>query len=74
VQAVNYFVAQSYVTAFGKLAESPNQKTVIIPAETAGLVGMLSGIAELKDINKITGSSTQPSGPGSSTSVPSSNS
>lgn len=73
VQAVNYFVAQSYVEAFGKLAESPNQKTVIIPAETAGLVGLLSGIAELKDINKIT-SGTQPSGPGSSTSVPSSNS
>ncbi len=73
VQAVNYFVAQAYVEAFGKLASSTNQKTVIIPAETAGLVGMLSGIAELKDINKITGG-TQPSGPGSSTSVPSSNS
>ncbi len=76
VQAVNYFVAQSYVTAFGKLAESPNQKTVIIPAETAGLVGMLSGIAELKDINKITGGSGAPgpTGGGSSTSVPSSSS
>jgi regulator of protease activity HflC (stomatin/prohibitin superfamily) len=73
VQAVNYFVAQAYVEAFAKLASSSNQKTVIIPAETAGLVGMLSGIAELKDINKITGG-TQPSGPGSSTSVPSSNS
>lgn len=73
VQAVNYFVAQAYVEAFAKLASSTNQKTVIIPAETAGLVGMLSGIAELKDINKITGGS-QPSGPGSSTSVPSSNS
>ncbi len=52
VQAVNYFVAQAYVEAFAKLAESPNQKTVIIPAETAGLVGLLSGIAELKGIGK----------------------
>ncbi|MEO0961653.1 MAG: SPFH domain-containing protein [Pseudomonadota bacterium] len=73
VQAVNYFVAQSYVDAFAKLADAKHQKTVIIPAETAGLVGLLSGISELKDINKVTGG-THPSGPGSSTSVPSSNS
>lgn len=51
VQAVNYFVAQKYVEAFGKLAESNNQKTVIIPAETAGLVGLLSGIGELKGLS-----------------------
>jgi len=74
VQAVNYFVAQSYVEAFAKLADAKHQKTVIIPAETAGLVGLLSGISELKDINKVAGGGTPPAAPGSSTSVPSSNS
>ena len=74
VQAVNYFVAQSYVEAFAKLADAKHQKTVIIPAETAGLVGLLSGISELKNINKAASSGTPPAGPGSSTSVPSSNS
>jgi len=45
--AINYFVAQKYVEAFGKLAESPNQKTVIVPAEMSALVGTLGGIQEL---------------------------
>ncbi|MGD1934766.1 MAG: SPFH domain-containing protein [Candidatus Phaeomarinobacter sp.] len=74
VQAVNYFVAQSYVEAFAKLADAKHQKTVIIPAETAGLVGLLSGISELKDINKVAGGGTPPPAPGSATSVPSSSS
>jgi regulator of protease activity HflC (stomatin/prohibitin superfamily) len=45
--AINYFVAQKYVEAFGKLAESPYQKTVIVPAEMSALVGTLGGIQEL---------------------------
>ena len=36
VNAINYFIAQKYVEAFAKLAESPQQKTVIVPAEMAG--------------------------------------
>ena len=47
VNAINYFVAQKYVEAFGKLAESPNQKTVIVPADMAGIVGSIAGIREL---------------------------
>lgn len=47
VNAINYFVALKYVEAFGKLAESPNQKTLIIPAEMGALVGSLSGIGTL---------------------------
>ncbi len=47
VNALNYFVAQKYVDAFGKLAESPHQKTVIVPAEMSALVGTLAGIQEL---------------------------
>jgi hypothetical protein len=47
VNAINYFIAQKYVEAFGKLAESPQQKTVIVPAEMSALVGSLAGIQEL---------------------------
>jgi regulator of protease activity HflC (stomatin/prohibitin superfamily) len=47
VQAVNYFVAQKYVEAFGLLASSPQAKTVIVPAEMGALVGSIGGIAEL---------------------------
>ena len=47
VNAINYFVALKYVEAFGKLAESPQQKTVIVPAEMSALVGSIAGITEL---------------------------
>jgi regulator of protease activity HflC (stomatin/prohibitin superfamily) len=47
VAALNYFVAQKYVEAFGKLAESKNQKLVLMPMETSGILGSLAGIAEL---------------------------
>jgi regulator of protease activity HflC (stomatin/prohibitin superfamily) len=47
VNAINYFVAQKYVEAFGKLASSPQQKTVIVPAEMASLIGTLAGIGSL---------------------------
>ncbi|MEO8113186.1 MAG: band-7 C-terminal domain-containing protein, partial [Phenylobacterium sp.] len=40
-------VALKYVEAFGKLAESPQQKTVIVPADMAALVGSIAGVAEL---------------------------
>jgi regulator of protease activity HflC (stomatin/prohibitin superfamily) len=47
VNAVNYFVAQKYVAAFEKLATSPQQRTVIVPAEFSGLVGILEGVKTL---------------------------
>jgi regulator of protease activity HflC (stomatin/prohibitin superfamily) len=47
VNAINYFVAQRYVDAFAKLATSPQQKTVIVPAEMTALVGSIGGITEL---------------------------
>jgi regulator of protease activity HflC (stomatin/prohibitin superfamily) len=53
VNAINYFVAQKYVDAFAKLAASPQQKTVIVPAEMSALVGSLAGVGELvKSIQK----------------------
>ena len=47
VNAINYFVAQKYVEAFAELARSPQQKTVIVPADFSGLTGTVAGIGEL---------------------------
>ena len=47
VQAINYFVAQKYVEALKEFAHSPNQKLLMMPMETTGVLGSLAGIAEL---------------------------
>ena len=47
VQAINYFVAQKYIEAFKALAEAPNQKFVLMPMESAGVIGSIAGIADL---------------------------
>ncbi|ODS64499.1 MAG: hypothetical protein ABS41_02035 [Arenimonas sp. SCN 70-307] len=47
VQAINYFVAQKYIEAFKALAQAPNQKFVMMPMESSGIIGSLGGIAEL---------------------------
>lgn len=47
VNAINYFIAQKYVEAFGELARSPQQKTVIVPADFSGLTGTVAGVSEL---------------------------
>ncbi len=47
VHAINYFVAQKYIEAFKELAQAPNQKFVLMPMESSGMIGSLGGIAEL---------------------------
>ncbi len=47
VASLNYFVAQKYLEAFGKLAQSPNQKVLIIPMEASAVLGSLAGIGEI---------------------------
>ena len=47
VASLNYFVAQKYIEAFGKLATSPNQKVLIVPMEATGVLGSLAGIGEI---------------------------
>ncbi|MCF6301212.1 MAG: SPFH/Band 7/PHB domain protein [Proteobacteria bacterium] len=47
IQAINYFVAQKYLEAFAKFADSPNQKTMILPMEATGVLGSLAGITEI---------------------------
>jgi regulator of protease activity HflC (stomatin/prohibitin superfamily) len=47
VTALNYFIADKYLKAFGQFATSPNQKMLILPMETSGILGSLAGIAEI---------------------------
>ncbi|MEQ9434789.1 SPFH domain-containing protein [Hyphomonas sp.] len=47
VNAINYFLGQAYVAAFEKLATSPQQRTVIIPAEFSSIIGAIEGIKGL---------------------------
>jgi regulator of protease activity HflC (stomatin/prohibitin superfamily) len=63
INAINYFVAQKYVEAFGKLASSPHQKTVIVPAEMSALTGSIAGIGELVRIAQDGGSRPPPAQP-----------
>lgn len=47
VQAINYFVAQRYIDALGKLASAPNQKVILMPLEAGSVIGSVAGIAEI---------------------------
>ncbi|WP_271409706.1 SPFH domain-containing protein [Pseudomonas sp. Q1-7] len=47
VQAVNYFVAQKYVEALGKLASANNSKVVLMPLEASQVIGAVGGIGEI---------------------------
>lgn len=46
-RAINYFVAQDYVGALGKFANSPNQKILMMPLEASAVIGALGGVAEI---------------------------
>ncbi|MBF0400055.1 MAG: SPFH/Band 7/PHB domain protein [Magnetococcales bacterium] len=46
-QAINYFIAQKYVDALGKIAAANNQKVIFLPLDAAGILGALGGVAEL---------------------------
>ena len=47
VNALNYFIATKYVEALKEMANSPNQKMLLLPMESTGILGSLAGIAEL---------------------------
>ncbi len=51
MQAVNYFVAQKYITALGEMASAPNHKVILMPMEASNVIGALGGIGEIaKDL------------------------
>jgi regulator of protease activity HflC (stomatin/prohibitin superfamily) len=47
IAALNYFIADKYLKAFGAFADSDNQKLLILPMESTGVLGSLAGIAEI---------------------------
>jgi regulator of protease activity HflC (stomatin/prohibitin superfamily) len=47
VNAIRYFLGLKYVEAFGQLATSNQQRTVIIPADLAGIAGLVEGLRAL---------------------------
>lgn len=47
IHAINYFVANNYVSALKELAKSPNQKVLMIPVDAASVIGSIGGIAEI---------------------------
>jgi regulator of protease activity HflC (stomatin/prohibitin superfamily) len=54
VNAINYFLGQKYVEAFGKLASSPQQRTLIVPADFSAMAGLVEGLKALTDTAKTT--------------------
>ncbi len=47
IQAVNYFVAQKYIEALGKMASAGNSKVILMPLEASQVIGAVGGIGEL---------------------------
>jgi regulator of protease activity HflC (stomatin/prohibitin superfamily) len=60
IAALNYFIAEKYVKAFGQLAQSPNQKIIMIPLEATQFIGSLAGIGEIAKATFGDGGSTSP--------------
>ncbi len=46
-QTLGYFLGQKYMEALKAFAASPNQKTMILPVELAGVAGALAGLGDL---------------------------
>ena len=47
INAVNYFVAQKYITSLAEIAKSPNSKLVMMPLEASSVIGSIAGIGDL---------------------------
>lgn len=47
IQAINYFVAQKYVEALGRIGDSNNTKVFMIPLEAASVIGSVAGVGEI---------------------------
>ncbi len=60
ISALNYFIAEKYLKAFGQIAESPNQKIVMIPYEATQVLGSLAGIGEIAKATFGDGGSSSP--------------
>ncbi len=74
VAALNYFIAEKYLKAFAELAQSPNQKVLMLPIEATNILGSLAGISEIAkatfgdDGRGAAAPSRRPTGPATQTS------
>ncbi|RJF86869.1 SPFH/Band 7/PHB domain protein [Oleomonas cavernae] len=46
-QAINYFLGQKYIEALTAIGVAPNNKVTFLPLEATGIMGAISGIADL---------------------------
>ncbi len=46
-QSLNYFLGQKYIEALQGIVTSPNQKLLMMPMDTANVMGSIAGIAEI---------------------------
>ena len=59
MQAVNYFVAQKYVSALETIGSARKQKVILMPLEASSVIGSVAGLAEIaKEAMKDGGSSS----------------
>ena len=70
IAALNYFVAEKYLRAFAQLAQSPNQKILMLPIETMGVLGSLAGIGEIARETFGGGTTGGPASPGAAGATP----
>ena len=47
VQAINYFVANKYIEALGKIGMAENEKVLFLPLEASSVIGAIGGIGEI---------------------------
>ena len=47
INAINYFIAQKYIDALGKIASANNQKVIMMPLEASGVIGSIAGLTEI---------------------------
>lgn len=63
VNAIRYFLGLKYVEAFGQLATSNQQRTVIVPADLSGIAGLVEGLRALNAQGEGGGPFTAPRAP-----------
>ncbi len=55
LQAINYFLGQKYIDALQGIVTSPNQKLLMLPLDTANVMGSIAGVADIaKEVLKPT--------------------
>jgi regulator of protease activity HflC (stomatin/prohibitin superfamily) len=45
--ALNYFLGERYIKAFGEMAGNPTSRLVVVPVEAAGILGGITGAMEM---------------------------